>query len=212
MNCLITIESPDVESRLNELNLSRELLLEVVSASVAGYGGCTDNDPPMTRGLESWRWGVRRLRELLVGEQWEKDESGGLATVVNRKLGIRIAVVNTDDATGNPSSPDPQNRVKKGYASKLAILGRQLCLPGSDAWPYEKDFEDYETWHLCIFVHQDEVGAELIRFDGFKNGFFSDCRERIIILENDEWGPLPSDEMQDNFGPDIEVKVYRKSS
>jgi hypothetical protein len=36
----------EVESRLPQLGLTRDILIEIVQACVAGYAGCTDNDPP----------------------------------------------------------------------------------------------------------------------------------------------------------------------
>jgi len=65
MPAIMRVEEWDVESRLADLDVTKEQLLGAVQACVAHYGGCTDNDPPNARGWEVWRWGVRRLRELL---------------------------------------------------------------------------------------------------------------------------------------------------
>ena len=83
-----------VVGRLEQLCLTRAGLMEVVHQCVAGYGGCTDNDPPGARGYEVWRMGVRAFREVFGGKQgWDKNESGGFSTIANHKLGIRIAGV-----------------------------------------------------------------------------------------------------------------------
>src|ERR1700730_4167604 len=75
MPVTVRSEAWDVDHRLAQLGLTREVLLEVVRACAAAHGGCTDNDPPNAKGIEVWRWGVRRLRELLRPEGFEKDDT-----------------------------------------------------------------------------------------------------------------------------------------
>lgn len=192
------------------LTLPEDQLVEVIQASVIAYGGCTDNDPPAARGWDSWRWGVRRLREVLVPEGWIKDDTGGLSTVVNHKRRIRIACVRTDDATGIPGERDPQNRSPKGALNERATTVNQLSLSGADEWPKpEGQVDEYETRYLCIYIEGDVVRAEFSRFDGFEDGHLTDCYERIMLLGVGDWEPLDFSDDSD-LEPDLDIDIRRK--
>ncbi|HJU15369.1 MAG TPA: hypothetical protein VJ770_02765 [Stellaceae bacterium] len=211
---IIWVEEWDVDRRLGELDLSREELIEVIRACVAAHGGCTDNDPPSAKGWEAWRWGVRRLREIYRPAGFDKDETGGLSTTVNRARRYRIAVVNTDDATGLPGDRIPQNRNKKGPASEQATTINQQLLPGYD-WPRrtpdgQEPVSDLPTWHLCVYIEGDEVRAELSLLVEFKSGFFTECSERIILIGQDDWQKLDFGDSSGDLGPEFDVDVRRK--
>lgn len=158
MKTVIRSEEWDIHYRLSDFDLSPDLLIEVVRAVVAHYGSCTDNDPPTARGWESWRWGVRRPRELLRPQGWDKDDAGGFSTVVNHKRRFRMAFVRTDDATGVLGEHNPQNRSPKGPLSERATTANQLSFPESRVWPRpERLIDEYETWHLCVYLEDDIV-------------------------------------------------------
>ncbi len=204
----------DVDRRLQELGLSRDELIDVIRACVAAHGGCTDNDPPNAKGWEVWRWGVRRLREIYRPAGFEKDESGGFSTTINRAHRYRIAVINTDDATGLSGERIPQNRNRKGPASEQAAAINQQWLPGYD-WPRRTSESkepacDLPTWHLCVFVEGDEVRAELALLVDFKSGFFTECHERIILLGRGDWERLDFDSPPDDPGPEFDVEIRRR--
>lgn len=210
MAAVVRIEEWDVHQRLSELDLSHSDMTDIVLACVAAHGGCTDDDPPAARGWEVWRWGVRRSREILQERDWTKDNSGGYPTVVNHSKRIRIAIAGTDEATGLLGDKDPKNRSGKGPASEKATTTNQMCLPGAESWPASTagDVEGYETWHLCVFIKEDHVRAELARFSGFEAGFFTRCQERIILIGGDDWTELEITE--DDLGPEFEVDVQAK--
>jgi hypothetical protein len=204
------LEDWAVSQRLGHFDLTKDKLVEVIQASVVAYGGCTDDDPPAARGWDSWRWSVRRLREVLEPERWVKDDTGGLSTVVNHKRRIRIACVRTDDATGIAGERDPQNRSPKGTLNEQATTVNQLSLPGADEWQKpEGQVDEYETWHLCIYIEGDIVRAELSRFDGFKDGYLTDCYERIILLGDGDWGELDLSDGSD-LEPDLDINIRRR--
>ena len=212
MPVTVRIEEADREDRLDELGLSRALLLEVVDACVAAEGDCTANDPPMARGLKVYFAGVRRLRELLCPAGWEKDDTGGFSTVVNHERRIRLAFMNADDGTCVVDA-QPSNRSRKGPNSERAASTNQTLLPGIE-WPTSRADgtrpagEDYVTWHLCVHIDQDVTRAELTLQSRFQDGFFTDCHERIFLTTDGEWGDSRSP--NDDLGPEIEVEVRRK--
>jgi len=217
MNGIVRVQEADVVSRLAELDLSRETLISIVKACAAGYGGCTDNDPPNARGFETWRWGVRRAREELRPAGWEKDDSGNYSTVVNHNRQIRLAIMNADDGAGMPDRV-PLNRAKKGPNSeKVATRNDQLSFPGAEFWPVpeadelKKNIETYSTWHLCVHINGDIVRAELALLNGFSNGFFNDFVEKIIVIGEGDWNNVGfKTGPDDDFGPELDFEIARK--
>jgi hypothetical protein len=211
-------EQLDVAHRLSQLGLTREKLMSIVRACVAGHGGCTDNDPPNARGFESWRWGVRRAREELRPEGWEKNDAGNFSTVINRELKIRLAIMNADDGAGLPNRV-PQNRSKKGPNSERVAATNedlQFKLPGMELWPApgaqdDPGLEEFSTWHLCVYISGDKVRAELTLLRGFVNGFFTDFIEKIIIVGDGEWDrENVFDDPNDADDNEYEIEVVRK--
>lgn len=215
MAVIVRAEEWEVNHRLAQLGLTKDSLIDAVRACVAAHGGCTDNDPPNAKGWEVWRWGVRRLRELFRPEGMEKDDTGGFSTIVNRDLRYRIAVINTDDATGIIGERIPQNRCRKGPVSEQAATVNQQLLPGSESWPRRmadgrEPVSEFSTWHLCVYIEGDVVRAELSLLVDFNSGYFTDCYERIILLGPGDWGKLDFSRGTDDSGPEFEVEVRRK--
>ena len=215
MAAILRIEEWDRDARLAELGLSRDLLSEVVDACVAADGDCTANDPPMARGMKVYFAGVRRLRELLGPEGWEKDDTGGFSTVVNHDRRVRVAFMNTDNSTCDPAALLPINRSRKGPNSERAASVNQVLLPGIEWVSVRSDgsrppADDYATWHMCVHIDGDRVRAELALLSGFEAGYFTDCRERIFLISDGEWGGFSGSPPDDDIGPEIEIEVRRK--
>jgi hypothetical protein len=214
MLAFIRTESWDVARRLADFGMTREQLLEVIRACASGAGNVTENDPPGTHGWETYRFGVRRLREELRPDGWEPDNTDGLATITNAQLKMRIAVANTNDATGIlDRTRFPQNRNKKGPTAERAAETNQALLPGVD-WPAVTklrgdviDIDDLVTWYLCIYVNGDDVRAELSLLDKVEDGWFTDWKERIIILKPGDWKNVEMPSEEDDLGPELEIDV-----
>jgi hypothetical protein len=205
-----------VVDRLTGLGLERDDLIDVVRACAAAYGGCTDNDPPAARGWETWRMGVRALREVLRPKGWEKSDAGGFSTIVNHALRIRIAVTSTDDITGVIRGDlAPANRLPKGSTAERATAINQiveqlpLALPGAAPLAPDPESEDYQTWHFCIYIKGDIVRAELSRYNGCADGFLTDCRERIFIVGDGDW-IAPDLGRDSDPGPEFDFEIQRK--
>lgn len=212
MDAIVREKSSDVELRLLELGLKKEQLVSIVKSCAAGHGGCTDNDPPGARGWESWRWGVRRAREELRPNGWEKDDTGNFSTVVNHERKIRLAILNADGGAGTRDCV-PQNRSRKGPNSERVATTNRELMPGAEDWPIpageiKQSLDDYCTWHLCVNIERDEVCAELALLSDFVGGYFTGFIEKIIIVGPGEWIALPTNE--DDDYPDLEFEVARK--
>jgi hypothetical protein len=216
----------DVDRRLEVLNLERKNLVAVVRAAVAAVGNCTENDPPTARGYECWRAAVRVLREIHRSLGWEKDDASNFSTIVNKQGRIKIAVANTDDATGNPKVL-PINRSRKGANSDRASQINQLALPfpefQSEIQSGDSKGSDYATWYLCIYVDGDKIRAELSLPTRLESGYFTEWEERIMLISSDEdwkraieWTPSNEYSSQlnrtpmDDEGPKFEVSITRR--
>jgi hypothetical protein len=219
MTVIVRSETWDVDRRLRDFDLTRDVLIEIVKACVAARGDCTDNDPPAAPGWMSWSRGTRRARELLRPREWEKDDTNSFSTVVNHRRRIRVAVSNTDDGTGVLYAL-PRNNSRKGTASERAIgqngtLPLFPDLPVSMAPPKPQTLQavptgEYATWYLCVYAEDDAVRAELSLPIDIEGGFLKDFRERIIFLGPDDWGQVDLTGPDDDLGPDFEINVVRK--
>src|ERR1700692_4391520 len=216
----------EVDGRLKELGVTRDQLLEIVHAMVAARAACTDNDPPSAPGWSSWRFGTRRVREILRREGWLKDDSEQLSCVVNHSSGMRIAVGNTDDATGIDSTDAiPQNRSKKGAATDRAVDGTQQSLFGPEPRkrdekvvlfvPRTRHSASYVTFYICVFNEGDIVRAEFSCPIAVENGYFGGFSERIILVGPGDWPPeakikKPEPESGSGSGSEFDIQVRRK--
>jgi hypothetical protein len=192
--------------------------MEVVKAMIGAANGCTENDPPSARGWDSWRFGVRRWRDIKCRQGWKKDETENLSTIVHPDMKFRIAVSNTDEGTGLRSGK-PKSRSTKGDGSRRAVdfNRRQQPLPIPE---FQEEFHRQLTaaaaahaqiWYLCLFNDGgDTVRAELSKPAGIEAGHFIAWQERIILIDGD--GPVGDRVIIDDndFGPDPEVIVRRR--
>jgi hypothetical protein len=216
---IVRSEASDVSNRLGDFDLTRSLLLEIIDACVLYRNGVNENDPPGTAGFESYRWGTRRARELLCVRGWERDNTGGFATVVNHRRRFRMVFMNADDGTGTLDGV-PQNRCKKGansekVAARNGFLFGPEELPIPPSAPYAED--GYSTWHLCVFIKGDPdkeltVRAELTLLSEFEGGYFTNFAEKILLLQDGEWpgGSKDNKDSGDDDEDQYEVKVVRR--
>lgn len=210
----------EVNNRLEGMGIPRDALIEVVMAMVGAKKDCTDNDPPSAPGWLSWCFGTRRLRQVMRSiEGWEKDDTDQISSVVNKTIGVKIVVSNTDDATGmDISDRKPQNRSQKGAAtdriistnqqSFLDILEESLNIAQQPKVLQIKG--SITTFHLCVYHEGDVVRAELSCPVKSENGFFTDFIERIfLITDEDDTAPIRRRTVEE---PDMEfdIQVARK--
>lgn len=209
-----------VTNRLHELGLTRAQLLEVVAAMVGARADATENDPPMAASWSSWRMGTRRARDVLrpttaLG-RWERDESGQISSVVNKLVGVRVIVSNTDDGTCEDSR-HPQNRSRKGAGTDQLVFDNQLSfLDALDSAPSASSSErpaskPIQNWYLCVYNQGDDVRAELSCPTLVDNGFFADFRERIeIVNSGDDWLERLRRAPSDGDDGEFNIQVSRK--
>jgi hypothetical protein len=209
----VHIESWEIDRRLRELGLSRDGMLSAIKAAVALERSCTENSPPTARGFFSWQAAVVRLREeYCIKKEWVRNDSNNFSTILNRTLGIKIAVSNTDENTGNPKVY-PFNRSRKGEVGRQAVSINQLLLP-YEGWADTKLSSppvNNHTWYLCIYIKDETVRAELSLPTVCEKGYFADWGERIILVSSDDdWRTALSPALDQDNGPVFKVLVTRK--
>lgn len=220
MAALVRSNPVEVQNRLAQFGFTLAELLEVVDAMAAGRNGCTENDPIGAPGWTAYKDGTRRLREIARSKGWEKDDSDQVPWVLSRGIGIRIAVCNTDDATG-VEERSPQNRNRKGPAADNSVEGNQGSL-----FDYREDAKIVSitvpgkqpgvvvSWYLCVYSDGDARRAELSCPIAAEGGFFTDFHERIILIGPDDPGTKVkrrgqgADDSDD--GAEFDIPVRRK--
>lgn len=223
MQTLVVVEPLEVENELEKIGLSATQVLEIVHAMAAARADATENDPPGAAGWSAWRMGIRRAREVTIHDKrfpnWERDETGQVSSVVNRKIGVRLLVSNTDDGTGiDAEDRYPQNRSKKGAATDGIVQGNQgvfeFMEKASNVVAFPKvadDGQDIASWYLCVYSLADELRAELSCPVGIEGGFFTKFRKRIIILGGGGTGIDPvTRKKSDGEVVEFDIPVARK--
>jgi len=88
-----------------------------------------------------------------------------------------------------------------------------LSLPGSETWPVPEgeigDPAAYTTWHLCVYISELTVRAELSLMNDFEAGYFTGVHEKIVLVGEGEWDN-PSLKRDDDGEPDVEIEIKRK--
>lgn len=209
MPAIVRVAEHEVNDRLRELRTPRKALLEVVRGAVAAFAECTGDDPPGAAGYETYRGGTRDLRYHLRRQKsgWQIDNEGNLASSRNDKVGIRLIVLNTDDATGDPDpARNPKNRRKKGVLHERAIEGESMWFSGFE--PEER--VSHRPWYLCLCISDAKVLAELSRPSAMIGGYITSWEERIILISPGEWDRIRFDDVDSDDGPEPEILVRRK--
>ena len=213
----------DVGNRLDKLfRLTKEQFLEIVEAMVRAKADCTPNDPPGSRGWSAYKMGTRRLREItLIEKGWEKDDTDQIPGVINKSLGVRIVVANTDDATGvEEDGRNPQNRSQKGAATDRVVHANQLSFikaldDSLKVVPLKKASAPSGpmiTWYVCTYGEGEEFRAEISCPKVIEDGYFADFYERIFLThdEGGGGGEIVRRSGDGGDGPDFEIPVTRK--
>lgn len=191
MQITTRMDPPDVDSRLAELGLTRELLIQAVMQGMMARSECTPNDPPLYPGFATWARTVRSLRELLSPQPygWSRSDDGGYSLVINPSGKMAIAVATGDENTG--SAIVPLTKSPKGPRTQVAIEVNQcqLSLEGFEAIDTLNDQRgDCMTW--ILLQHYDQMRKEVLIELSLPNSYSGKVdgwSERIIV------GSLPFD-------------------
>lgn len=206
-----------VAGNLNKLGTSIDKLRVVIEAVATARASVTPNDPAGARGYLGWQMGTRRLREVHAGlDGWEKDDTDQVPTIRNEFLGIRIAILNTDDGTCIEKSM-PKNRSKKGPATDNAVDINQgtfldvLEESITKVTPIRaKAPNTCLTYYLCVYQEGDDVRGELSLATQTSSGYLVDFSERTFVLGGESGDPDHITRKSDSDDSEFNIPVSRK--
>ncbi len=218
-----TIFSDPIEVA-NKVSSDFGLLVEqFIAAARHGHGRrnmCTDNHPTGARSYILWAETVAALRENCCSEStgWERNNDGGISFIIHKERKIKIAVCNTDDATGLAiEGRSPQNRSKKGSATESAVFAnqgefeqllREINVVQLDP---QNAHEDFVYWVLCIHVAGDRLRVELSCPIAIENGVFKEFHERILLtFEDGDDGMVRKQPASPDVISEFDVDIQRK--
>lgn len=204
-------EPLDVQSRLAQLGLLEEELIDAVERGAVRRRECTPNHPASFAGLEAWGWTVCYLRDALVPKGWARLEEGNWPVTVHPNRRMVIAVATGDENTGSLSAT-PMTKSPKGpnTVQAIAVNQAQISLFPDLFFDQTGDEEDRLTWLLLISSYKGKVRCEL-SLPLTCNGKVDGWKERIILRDIDldpeaniTALPLLPDQ------PDIDVPLARR--
>lgn len=205
----------EVRSRLSELDLACEELGRVAEMARMARNESTDNDPSSARGLFSYIYGNRTIREILRPRGWMIDRTDNIEATYDPRTGTKIIFQNVDLAADRWRMPKAISGKGPG-AERLVLNASGYLFPEYD----EEERQRIETlsrrlgsvWFLCVSVRdidgEQELRAELSNPRPFEGGQFGEFNERIFILGGD-WFDDP-DERVDGPDEDFEIEISRK--
>lgn len=207
----VLAEENEVVPRLEQLGLSRAILLEVIRAAVGARRNATPFHPITTAGFNAWSEGTAHLRRILVSQGWRMSDKDNIASVYNAETETKIIFQNAERA--GDILNDPISNSKKGAAAARAVERAQYELfPEIREIEVRKEVEESRTKLWCLFVmaEGDDVRAELSRPIAINEEQYDEFHERIILVRYGEWQGL--DLSDDGELPlDFDISVSRKN-
>ena len=182
-------EPIETNSRLADLGLKEELLIEAVERGLAAWASCTVNYPIQFPGIYAWAETIAGLRERLLLIGWKRSNEGNLALTLNRMETLALTVATGDEFTGNPGPGiEPCTKFSKGPRTRSVVLeneGQYKLFPDMRLTAEDyRSLNSRETWMLLIHRDQQaqEVRCELSRpINVNDEGKVDGWAERIIL-------------------------------
>lgn len=191
MPCKVLAQTPEVETRLDEWSLPRDILLDIFDRAIGERANVTSSDPVNTGGNEMRRWMTRFLRDdgLLKSLGWVSCDADQLEGIRNDQLKIKLVQLNTDARTAVPSKM-PNSISERGPAAYKRIMANEDRRQGNLFFINGRDiadpFFDYDFLYFCTHVSGEMVSAEVSRPSELRSGFVTSFSERVILTQPGE--------------------------
>ena len=177
----------DVQTRLKELGLTLEWLLDALEYAWGYWAMCTSNDVGNAQGSMLYFGCNRGLRDQLMPERWFSDVFKGVEVTVHPTGLLAIRVQSGDSATGDRNGI-PTNRNESGHESAKLVSGYQPQLPLFIEEPESTALDPVPVWVLLTYPAGEEMTdlkAEISLPKHVTNGKIISWHERIIIPHRD---------------------------
>ncbi|MYM96480.1 hypothetical protein [Duganella vulcania] len=208
----IVHDPADVSTRLAELGLKEELLLEALRQANLYRVRTTNHHPRLYRYQVMTAETIAALRDLLVPEGWQKLDEGQYELTRNPSGTMAIAVASGDDNVAQVERT-PSNKSPKGRHTIAAVESNRQADMFADLLPVkEVDTETpRDTWVLLHRVTKSGIHSELSRPTEISDdGMIALWSERILLgkieLDGDPVQINPPDQ------PDIDIVISKKSA
>ncbi len=214
----IIISKPwERELELSKLDLKEESVLEIGKMILDSFLSTTHNDTSNAAGMFAYLTAVRKGRDVLCTQGWDKYRINGLELIKNDKLQINLMLSSGDDATGIKHK-NPENKNKKGNATKKLIKQADNpydpYIPGFKKNELEIDQDCYTSW---IFLYHIDTSESSMRLEiSLPDGFdyqtlkVSQWKKRIIFDPID-FEPTP-DLINDSDDQELDIIIKRKNN
>ena len=171
--------------RLTALDLSVEVIANVLRRADAEADTCSELDPPIMQGLLRWGRANRYLREELIPLGWSHDNPRNLARTIHPSGDLAIVIATGDDGTG-VADYDAGPRHSKGYATEQAIHANgQLAFEfGALVHASQQGVTAgvaLRTWLLLFHAEREVFRVELSLPEAFDAGRITRWTERILL-------------------------------
>tara|TARA_R100001143_G_scaffold62552_1_gene66122 strand:- start:2719 stop:3351 length:633 start_codon:yes stop_codon:yes gene_type:complete len=195
----------EITAKLSIFDVTIPELQAIALEAVSARNEATPLHPANAAGTYSYMEGVAALRMVFIQKEgWEITRYKGVEAVANKELGVVIMFQNVDFACG-VHDPNPASDKGDGVAELVDN-------PTGYLWPHmeeeAKANENRHAWFFCVSCNGDEVKAELSRPRAIVKGNFGTFAERIFVIQDNDWSPIPdkaSDDIEDTQEFDIPV-------
>jgi hypothetical protein len=182
----------EVVPLLTRMRLWRPRMLDVLARVAGERANVAPSDPKSTAGYETWRWGIRFLREdeELARGGWVWCDHNQVDGIRNDELRLKLTVCSMDKNTGNPDvSKMPRNLRDRGPAARALIEGNGRQLRMGFMEDRSDPIAQYSFWYFGMHICDDYVAGEISRADSVTDkGVIEHFSDRIIIAKP---GDLP---------------------
>ena len=199
-------------SRLYDLGLDRQDLIEIALLAASARSEQTPYDPYGSGGQFSYIHGTRHIRMKLCPKGWTVHREGNVEATKHPTLGLKIVFQNADSACDPTRCPQPVTAKGRSTREQVDMVSGELFDAAElDDLMKNADVDDAALWFFCVATVEDEPVAELFCPSGIVDGRFGGYHERIFILQRGDLDATALDEDDPDEGTgDIDVPVSKK--
>ncbi|MCO6414073.1 MAG: hypothetical protein J5I92_15145 [Thiogranum sp.] len=207
---LIVRAAKDVAQSLENIGLTKDIVVEVALSAAAARADTLPVDPSSAPGMMSYIHGVRAIRLNLLTAGWRISRQGNVESTVNDEQGIQLCFQNVDVACDVNKIPHAISG--KGTASRGLVAAGQGELFGEAGIDGKvKVFGSTPTvWVICVSVHGFSVRAEVSCPTSFEGSQFEDFHQRIFVLDESFDPTLGRKNSAGEEADDFDVHISKK--
>jgi len=207
---LIVRTDQDVEESLEQVALTKDIVVEVALSAAAARADTLPVDPSSAPGVMSYIHGVRAIRLKLLKAGWRMSREGNVESTVNDEQGIQLFFQNVDIACDENKIPHAISG--KGPASRnLVAAGQGDLFDDASIDGGVKVFGSTPTvWIICVSVDSVSVRAEVSCPTSFEGSQFESFHQRIFVLDENFEPTIGRNDSIDEDTDDFDVQISKK--